>query len=135
MDAKSLRFEISEDQYVSPADIAPRVLPAGWKRIPWENDDAGYVYENRSGGLIVLFTAIREDDGRRWVHVSVSRRSRVPDYDDLCDVKRIFIGADRKAIQIFPARVEHVNVHPNCLHLWACLDGDPLPDFRKHGML
>jgi hypothetical protein len=21
------------------------------------------------------------------------------------------------------------NIHPNCLHLFCCLDGDPLPDF------
>jgi hypothetical protein len=25
---------------------------------------------------------------------------------------------------------EHYNFHPHCLHLWAPLDEDPLPDFR-----
>jgi hypothetical protein len=29
-----------------------------------------------------------------------------------------------------------VNIHPNCLHLFVCVDNDPLPDFtRGEGLL
>ena len=34
---------------------------------------------------------------------------------------------------VFPERKFHVNIHPFCLHLWCCLDGDGLPEF-SHGL-
>jgi hypothetical protein len=45
----------------------------------------------------------------------------------------MFIGDGRKAIQVFAPVAEHVNIHEFCLHLWHCLDGDPLPDFTRGG--
>jgi hypothetical protein len=51
-------------------------------------------------------------------------------------VKRIFIGNDRLALQVFAPKSEHVNYHPNTLHLWAPLSGErPIPDFRKDGVV
>lgn len=76
--------------------------------------------------------AARELDGRVWLHVSASRGSRLPSYADLVEVKELFIGRERKAVQVFPSRAEHVNIHPHALHLWHCVDGDVLPDFT-HG--
>jgi hypothetical protein len=78
----------------------------------------------------VILSARREEDGHDWLHVSLSRADRLPDYDDLCKVKRDWVGRFRKAIQVFPPEDEHVNVHPRTLHLWGCLSSDPLPDFR-----
>ena len=111
-------------------DILPRVLPVGWEG-PTCSAALGTWYRNRAQGLVVIGTAEVEADGKRWLHVSVSRRSRMPTYEDLALVKRLFIGPARKAIQVFPPEAEHVNVHPYALHLWCCLDADPLPDFRR----
>lgn len=82
-------------------------------------------------GMTINRSISREKDGKLWIHVSFSRRSRIPDYDDITRVKRDFIGDDKKAVMVFPALSEHVNIHPYCLHLWNCVDEDPLPDFTQ----
>ena len=47
-----------------------------------------------------------------------------------------FIGKDRKAVLVFPPEKEKINIHPYCMHLFACLSEDVLPDFTKgSGML
>jgi hypothetical protein len=50
----------------------------------------------------------------------------------MSEVKELFIGGDRQAIQVMPPRSNHVNIH-EVLHLWHCLDGDGLPDFTGGG--
>ena len=80
-------------------------------------------------GLVVL-AGVGLWEGKRWLHVSCSHKNKMPSWKELKEVKEKFIG-DRKAIQIFPIKSEYVNIMPNCLHLWACLDDDGLPDFTK----
>ncbi len=90
----------------------------------------------RRDGLSVLVSVARQpEDGRCWLHVSATRPDRIPSYEDLCLVKRVFVGADRQALQIFPRAERHVSLHNYCLHLWCCLDGDGLPDFGAHGTI
>lgn len=111
-------------------DELPRVLPVRWELTEVSMD--GAMFRNRSKGVIVIATVMLEQDGKRWLHISASRRSRIPSWEDLKVVKNLFIGPKRKAIQILPCEAEYVNINPNVLHLWCCLDGDPLPDFT-HG--
>ena len=94
----------------------------------------GYAYSSDNGLTVIQSIAI-EDDGRRWMHTSFSRRSRVPDYKDIMKVKRDFIGENKKAIMIFPEKKNHVNIMPYCLHLFTCLDEDGIPEFSKAGLL
>lgn len=108
-------------------DIVPKVLPSDWKRVACLGPDGG-VWEQR-GGLGVIVSGADYPDGKDWLHLSVSRRERVPSYAELIYVKELFIGKDRKAIMVLPSRAEHVNIHPNVLHLFHCMDEDPLPDF------
>lgn len=100
--------------------------------IPDEMGHAGFIAQRMVDELLVISTYGREEDEKLWQHVSTSYRNRIPDYDNLCIVKRTFIGQDRKAIQVFPPKAEHVNIHPYCLHLWCCLENDPLPSFIRH---
>ena len=93
----------------------------------------GGAYLNKPMGLTVLITGQVETDGSRWIHVSVSRRSRLPSWEDLKLVKCLFIGIEKKAIQILPAESEYVNFHPFCLHLWHRTDAEMCPDFT-HGL-
>lgn len=79
-------------------------------------------------GLQVIASVAIFDDGREWLHVSFSRKNKMPTYDDLQLVKREFIGNDKKAVMIFPETKNYVNIHPNCLHLWYSAD-NPLPEF------
>lgn len=105
------------------------ILPPGWE-CTQEGVD-GAMYDSKSSGLRVISSVALESDGYFWLHVSVSRRSRLPTWEDLRFVKDIFIGPGAKAIQVLPSENEYVNINPFVLHLWACLDGDPLPDFTR----
>lgn len=101
-------------------------LPVAWRTSATTEDG---LMVRRPDGLAVILSVAREKDERRWLHLSTSRPDRLPSYDDLCEVKRLFLGPERKAIQVFAPTTEHINIHKRCLHLWCCLDGDPLPDF------
>lgn len=100
------------------------------------------VWEMRLGNTrLRILTEPEVHDGLTWWHISVSARERfygkpplerLPSYDELCAVKRVFVGEDAMAIQVFPKASEHVNIHPHCLHLWSPLGHSPLPDFRWH---
>lgn len=90
---------------------------------------------SRAQSLRVICTARTENDGKRWMHVSYSRRVRLPSYEDSCLVKEVFIGRDKLALALHVPESQHVNIHPNVLHLWHCMDGDPVPDFRVEGQV
>jgi hypothetical protein len=114
----------------------PEVLPSGWGEHPapygWDRDYTR-VYE-RHGTVRVLVTCAVYNDGKRWLHVSVSRKNRqIPTWDLMSEVKDLFLGPERTALQVHPPRSRHVNIHPGVLHLWHCLDGDVTPDFAAGG--
>jgi hypothetical protein len=69
--------------------------------------------------------AVIASDGHSWEHVSVhayqgrnGRKQRVPNWREMCYVKRLFWDDDDTVIQFHPRRSEYVNTHPNVLHLW-----------------
>lgn len=57
-------------------------------------------------------------DGFGWEHVSVSRKDRMPTWDEMCQVKDQFWGEDDCVVQYHPPRSDYVNNHSYCLHLW-----------------
>jgi hypothetical protein len=93
------------------------------------------VYRNGGEGLLVLASCARQLDAQRWLHVSVSRRDKkIPTWEQMCQVKRVFLGDERTAYQVMPCKDKWVSIHPGCLHLWCCLDRDQyLPDFTAGG--
>ncbi len=102
------------------------IIPASWEEvespIPFTKC---FIKFNR---LMVLVNEGKFDN-ELWRHVSLSYPNKIPKWKDLREVKDIFIGKDKKAIQVFPKESEYVNIHPYVLHLWANLERDPLPDF------
>jgi hypothetical protein len=98
---------------------------------PSIDDAGGSCWQKLGDELSVIVSESIERDGRVWLHVSMSRPTRLPTWSDMRRVKDAFIGKERKAIQVFPPDSEYVNQHPYCLHLFCCLDGDVLPDFRR----
>ena len=103
------------------------MLPVVWKQIksPVPKQKA---YENSLRSLYVIVTE-EKYDGDWWRHISVSHPNAIPNWKEMCMVKDLFIGKDKKAIQIHPLKGEYYNLHPNVLHLWCNLDRDPLPNF------
>lgn len=116
-----MRKEMEVAEY-HPLDPGP-----SW--YPCEPGGFDAIYQHRLSPLKVIISWAPHPDGKRWLHVSVSHPLRLPTYDELCEVKRRFVGADKKAVMVFPAEGKHVNLHRFCLHLWHCLDKDPLPEF------
>jgi hypothetical protein len=56
--------------------------------------------------------------GEGWDHVSVSRADRIPNWIEMCFVKKKFFDPEELAMQLHPAESEYINNHPRCLHLW-----------------
>lgn len=104
----------------------PDPPPVGWRLRSRLGD--GAAYQARSGQVVIL-SGSRQDDGRRWVHLSTSFADRLPTWADLRNVKDLFLGPDLYAVQVMPPRALYVNIHPHVLHLFACADGWPLPEF------
>ena len=57
-------------------------------------------------------------DGMEWEHVSVSLSKRVPTWEEMCYIKKIFWDEEDYVIQYHPPKSEYVNCHPFVLHLW-----------------
>ena len=60
-------------------------------------------------------------DGMGWQHVSVSKvgkPNKVPNWEHMCRIKQLFWGDDVWVMQFHPAKVDYVNNHAGCLHLW-----------------
>ena len=101
--------------------------PKDWHQIGWWGNGHLFVHKN---GLRLLIDCEEKEDGRKWLHVSVSRKNWNPSHDDMCLVKEAFIG-DRYAYAVYPPKQVYVNIHSHCLHLWALVeeDGRVLPEF------
>jgi hypothetical protein len=56
--------------------------------------------------------------GEGWDHVSVSHPDRCPTWYEMETVKRTFFRFDETAMQLHVPPSEHINCHPNCLHMW-----------------
>lgn len=57
-------------------------------------------------------------DAMGWEHVSVSRKDRMPTWDEMCQVKDLFWDEDDCVVQFHPPKSEYINNHSYCLHLW-----------------
>lgn len=70
-------------------------------------------------------------DGEGWKHVSVSieGESKPPTWTVMCRIKDLFWDDYDWVIQFHPAKLEYVNNHPGCLHMWQPTNtGFPTPD-------
>lgn len=111
----------------------PQPVPRGWRLLEDGLDGGCYRHAN---GLAAIVSGAREADGRRWLHLSLSRKDRLPTWDDLRAAKEAFLG-DRYAVQVLPPRRLYVNINPRVLHLFALADPAdpwPLPEFSLGGV-
>ena len=56
--------------------------------------------------------------GDGWDHVSASCKHRVPSWNEMMLVHRLFFLPHEISVQFCFGSDEHVNLHPNTLHLW-----------------
>jgi hypothetical protein len=57
-------------------------------------------------------------DAKGWDHVSVSLPNRVPNWAEMCFIKRLFWLPDECVMQLHPPERLYVNNHRYTLHLW-----------------
>lgn len=108
---------------------SPRVLPPAWVEVERQIDGSKYL--NHRAHLAAIVSCQRETDGQFWIHLSVSHRDRVPNWQELIETKQVFLG-DREAYMVHPPKARYVNLHPHVLHLFARLQGEAvLPDFTQ----
>lgn len=107
-----------------------------WKELPplpianSKDYEKGWIYN----GLLVMASVGKYDDGKEWVHISYSRKNRIPEYKDTQLVLKHFVG-NKKAIMVFPEEKNYVNINKNCLHLFVCNEENPLPEFSFGGLI
>lgn len=112
-----------------PIPLTGKPPPPGWVMETYGGDGGRWM--NRKKQMVVIASISTEQDGKLWLHASISHRKRIPSYDELIYLKRHWIGEDRKAIMVLPEKAKHINIHPYVLHLFCCINGDPLPDFTR----
>lgn len=116
----------------TPLPCPEIALPPGWRYLT--RNEFGFFCYNGPRELKVGVSEAKERDGCRWRHVSASKPKRVPNYEEMCLVKNIFVGEEVEAYQVGAPKSRHVSIHPNCLHWWAPMDGPVLPDFSSGGL-
>ena len=125
-DGRIERVKCEEAAYFpQPASFWTEISTMAYRMLAKDAHD--YIRCWKYKGLMVMASAAKYD-GQEWLHISFSRRNRIPDYDDIQLVKNNFIGEDRKAIMVWPEKSHYVNQHKYCLHLWQS-EVNPLPEF------
>lgn len=121
IDALAMRRSLGRDDWAVPS----RFGPDGWVFKTVETADPA----------TIIVTADTYRTGRLWVHASISRPVRMPSYWDLKMLHHAVFGRGY-AFQVFVPPSEHVDIHPNCLHLFGLKTGERpggIPDFALNG--
>jgi hypothetical protein len=104
-------------------------------RANWEELRRNYRVKSGICKGMLIIASIATYEGEVWYHVSFSFRESIPTYEQTVWLRTAMFPPHLKALHVFPPVDEHFSLHPNCLHLWANLERDPLPDFRTAGMV
>lgn len=110
----------------------PQTVP-GWLTTDWFADGAKWALP--ATGQTAILTGGVEADGKRWLHFSTALPTRVPSWDDVVRAKEAILGPERLAVSVYVPRSQWISVDDFCLHLWSCLDGDPVPNFARDGLI
>lgn len=76
-------------------------------------------YRHKASSLSVLRSIDDLGDGKPVLHISVSRKSKLPSWEDLKLCKTLFMGPDVDAYHIIPRASDYVNMNQNTMHLWT----------------
>ncbi len=55
---------------------------------------------------------------RRFLHVSISRADRYPDWDEMVAVVETLAGTELDMAMIKPRRSDYISLHHHCFHWW-----------------
>ena len=121
MDALKIRQRLGRTEWEVPRPFGPD----GWS------------IDRKDGAARIIVTLGPTPDPAdgAWLHASISRPNGTPTYDDLVMLHKA-VWPNGYAYQCFVPPSQHVNIHPNALHLWGKLDGSRcLPEFGAMGTI
>ena len=98
------------DQY---RDVSPQVIG----HFGWTGDETCGAFQVPStidGATMRVIASA----GEGWDHVSISRQNRCPNWPEMQQVYRLFFVNSETVMQLHVPLTDHINYHPNCLHLW-----------------
>lgn len=112
-----------------PLEIRRRLGRGNWSTPSPFGPDGWCLRELEGRSSVIVSCA--PHDGDEWVHASIARPDRMPDYADL-KALHAAVFDEGWAYQVFAPPSDHVNIHEHALHLFGRLDGKPaLPDFTR----
>jgi hypothetical protein len=129
-------FSKKESRTVQAAldSLLPVVLPASWSRTGLYTNVGTFAKRDSLGdGALTVIVEVESHEGALWQHVSFSRNggTKLPSWADVTDVKKLFIGDARAAVQVLPSADQHFSI-AEVLHLFSPIGfALPLPDFRR----
>jgi len=97
-------------------------------------------FVSKKGDSFGCFTVQAEDgtlnimimsNDPEWEHAVVTRIDKIPSWEEMCLVKKLYWGEDVTVIQFHPRKKDYWNIHPYSLHMWKHKDGHKLPDLQK----
>jgi hypothetical protein len=117
-------------------DHIKRAGPKGWMRMGIARYGAKFRNSADLDTGLVVHVDGRWYGDHRWIHISASGSRTTPSWEQMCEVKRAFVGEDTYAYAVMPPQQFYVNLQPWLLHWWVPLDGTTLPEFTMgYGLL
>ncbi len=118
-------------------DQERRLAAAGW-HLNGERgvcvDGLGCWDRTRAPQTRLVHSLHRYGDGHVWAHLSVSHRSGLmPSWEQIRDVQWL-LYPDVAGLIVVAPQEEHYSIG-EVAHVWTCLTGAPLPDFRIAGAI
>lgn len=123
MDLNRVRLNSQWDQEM--CRIFPHDLSSSWVMVNAMVNGGQWRHDS---GLRVTASVNREYDGRRWLRLSCFRENRHPNWLELNEVRSQFAG-EMRAISVLSS--QSFDSNPYVIHMFVCLDGDPIPKFWK----
>jgi hypothetical protein len=110
-----------------------RLAAAGWRLCQPAPDGLG-LWDHRRARLRLIHSLFRETDGLVWGHISLSSPDGdLPGWYPLRNANWL-VYPGRTGIVVVAPESRHVNIS-ECTHVWTCLEGSPLPDFGRYGVI
>lgn len=78
---------------------------------------AGKAWKTQNGVRVIASMDDTETHGV-LLHVSLSRADRLPNWDEIRAIKEAFFGDEIDAMMVLPKKIDYVNQHQYCFHLW-----------------
>jgi hypothetical protein len=114
-----------------------RLAAAGWHVNPAGDacvDGLGCWDRSRAPQTRLVHSLHRYADGHVWAHLSVSQRSGIlPSWEQVRDVQWL-VYPDMAGLIVVAPQEEHYSIG-EVAHVWTCLTGSPVPDFRIAGAI